>query len=920
MSFHRRSNHKVARRVIKSRRGKFETLEARLTLSANLAFAGAFDILSGPTSGPGGVYTSSGPNQGRGGGLTTDAAGNRYVTINGAHFTSSFAPFEEDSEIVDLDPGAGVSAQALSAGVVKLAPNGSVLWTIPLAATGPNSPVVRTIAAVDADENVYITGELRGTIDIDPGPGVANITSTAGGADYGMYMAKYNSGGQLQWARTLAANELAPVRVAVDGDGNLIVASNFTAVPTDPPMDVDAGPGQFLVQERGSYDLVVLKYSTDGDFVWSRQFGDAGTDQSGNIPALGVNAQGDVFVSGAFKGTIDLDPGVGVSTVYNGDAATFDRYLAHLDSAGNYVWGYATEGPGQISFRDVAFAADGGILLGGSFTGTTDVQPGAGEVTLTSTGTGANGVIVKLNSDASVAWAKPFGGGGTNVTEIDLDGDGNIYLGGSFGASSLVTADFDPGPGVYELSNPAANETAYAMSLTGDGDFRWAAALGGNTGRSQVEGLRVTPDRAVQLSGSFRGTGDFEPRPDSQWWLSSDGRNPSNQTVFTATLTQVTPDPGAPVVDAGASQSIPALQSTTLHGTVTDDGLPAPVTTTWSLVSGPGAVTFGNASALETTASFTAVGNYVLKLEATDSQFTTADYVHITVNPLTASLTPVADAYIDGKMTTTNFGASTGLTVNGNPDDAALLRFDLSSIPAGSTLQSATFSLNVTGASTRTYEIYELKRNWTESQVTWKKANSATNWQSAGAQGSLDRGSTVLGTITATSTGVCNVVLNAAGVAVVQGWINNPATNFGFVIQDYANTNKDDLVFSSKEAAPANRPQLQLVYAPPAAAPAALMLVQVPVLQGAGTLAPTAAASASAGATSGSRIAANESAAIREAAFATLGDRPSFAPPHRTTLTRLSAAVAPDSATPRNGTDEGGLLLNSAWDRAFEML
>ena len=96
-----------------------------------------------------------------------------------------------------------------------------------------------------------MVGDFRGTIDVDPGPGVMNVTSTAGGTDYGFYMAKLNSAGQLQWVRTLAANELTPFRIAVDGAGNLIVASNFTALATDPPMDVDAGPGQFLVQEKG---------------------------------------------------------------------------------------------------------------------------------------------------------------------------------------------------------------------------------------------------------------------------------------------------------------------------------------------------------------------------------------------------------------------------------------------------------------------------------------------------------------------------------------------------------------------------------------------------------------------------------------------------------------------------------------------
>jgi hypothetical protein len=888
-------------------------------LTADLAFAGTFDILSGPVGGSQGVYTSSGPNQGRGGGLTTDTAGNRYVTINGALFSSSFAPFEEDSEIVDLDPGAGVSVQTLTAGVVKLAPNGSVLWTIPLAASGPYYPVVRTIAAVDGDENLYITGELRGTIDVDPGPGVANITSTNGGADYGMYMAKYNSAGQLQWARTLAANELAPVRVAVDGDGNLIVASNFTATPSDPPMDVDAGPGQFLVQERGDYDLVVLKYSASGDFVWSRQFGDAGTSQTGNIPTLGVNAQGDVFVSGAFKGTIDLDPGPQVSTVVNGDATTFDRYLAHLDSAGNYVWGYATEGPGQISFRDVAFAADGGILLGGFFTGTTDVQSGAGEVTLTSTGTGANGVIVKLNSDASVAWAKPFGGGGTNVTEVDLDAEGNIYLGGSFGTSSPVTADFDPGPSVYELSTPASNETAYAMSLTGDGDFRWAAALGGDTGRSQVEGLGVTPDGALQLSGSFRGAGDFDPNPDSQRWLSSDGRNPRNQTVFIVTLTQGEPNPSAPTVDAGSNQSVSISGVASLHGTAADDGQPGPLTTLWSLASGPGTVTFGNSAALDTTAAFSSIGRYTLKLTATDGQYSSDDYVTIDVNPLTAALTAGADTYIDADSKTTNYGAAMTVVVSGKPDEAALLKWNLASIPVGSTVQSVSLSLNVTDASSNAYELYELSRSWTESQATWKVAANKSNWQIAGAEGAADHAANVLGVVTATTAGTKTITLNAAGVAAVQRWVDNPSSNFGLILQDYANGNKDELAFSSREAAAAIRPQLQIVYAPPTAAPAALALVQAPIMAAASVLSPAVGSPANANATTVSDAATKKVTAVREAAFAMIDARQSYAPLARATFASLPAP-ARDSATFHVEPDKKDSWFATAWERALEIL
>ena len=63
---------------------------------------------------------------------------------------------------------------------------------------------------------------------------------------------------------------------------------------------------------------------------------------------------------------------------------------------------------------------------------------------------------------------------------------------------------------------------------------------------------------------------------------------------------------------------------------MTDDGQPNPpaaVTTTWSKVSGPGTVTFGNANAVTTTATFSTSGTYVLRLTASDSALQTTDDV-----------------------------------------------------------------------------------------------------------------------------------------------------------------------------------------------------------------------------------------------------------------------------------------------------
>jgi hypothetical protein len=119
----------------------------------------------------------------------------------------------------------------------------------------------------------------------------------------------------------------------------------------------------------------------------------------------------------------------------------------------------------------------------------------------------------------------------------------------------------------------------------------------------------------------------------------------------------------APVVAAGPDQTITLPSSANLNGTVTDDGLPNPpgtVTTTWSEVSGPGAVTFGNASAVDTTASFSAAGTYVLKLLASDSVLSSSDTATITVNSASQNQPPTVNAGQDQTVILPNSATLSG--------------------------------------------------------------------------------------------------------------------------------------------------------------------------------------------------------------------------------------------------------------------
>lgn len=103
---------------------------------------------------------------------------------------------------------------------------------------------------------------------------------------------------------------------------------------------------------------------------------------------------------------------------------------------------------------------------------------------------------------------------------------------------------------------------------------------------------------------------------------------------------------GAPAVDAGVDRTLTLPGLAPLDGTVSDDGLPDPpgaVTATWSLVSGPGLVTFTTPYAADTGARFSATGVYILELSASDGELTGTDRVTVTVFPSVPVLVGAGD-------------------------------------------------------------------------------------------------------------------------------------------------------------------------------------------------------------------------------------------------------------------------------------
>ncbi len=167
------------------------------------------------------------------------------------------------------------------------------------------------------------------------------------------------------------------------------------------------------------------------------------------------------------------------------------------------------------------------------------------------------------------------------------------------------------------------------------------------------------------------------------------------------------------------------------------------------------------------------------------------------------------DSFLRQTSPANNFGSETFLSADGVDQDpsnglfgevVSVIQWDISAIPSGATVQSATITLDLFDTSSGPYEIYSVDTAWTESGVIYSDIAS-------------NLGSIILGTISPGTIGTNAVILNADGINLVQGWVNGSIPNNGIVIRSGGTNNGIDA--NSRETVTAvTRPKLTIDYTP----------------------------------------------------------------------------------------------------------
>ena len=286
--------------------------------------------------------------------------------------------------------------------------------------------------AVDNSGNVYVTGFSKGS---GTGKDIATV--------------KYNSEGQQQWVARFNntgenGNDI-PTAIAFDISGNVYVTGQ------------SEGSGTF-------YDIVTIKYSSNGNELWNDRYNGEGNDIDGGM-AIATDLSGNVIVTGYSVGAITSEDYTTIKYNSSGSRQWIAKYdkptesdidiatSLVLDNSGNiFVSGYSV---GNNTLEDIAvvkYDQSGNEMWVARYNGggnSYDISTGLAidinsNILVSgfthSTANEEDYFVIKLNSNGAEQWVRTFNGtaNGYDITSgIVADNQGNVIVSGySFGGDS----------------------------------------------------------------------------------------------------------------------------------------------------------------------------------------------------------------------------------------------------------------------------------------------------------------------------------------------------------------------------------------------------------------------------------------------------------------------------------------------------
>jgi len=381
----------------------------------------------------------------------------------------------------------------------------SFSWAQGFTTTGgvPVSSASINASIFDSANSIYSIGNFTGTIDLDQGSNIYNVTSAQPGD---LFLLKEDTAGNFIWAKSFHRKSninfgINGRSISLDAENNIYIAGSFTDT-----IDFDPGPGTYYMgPPMGiaiNFNGFVVKLDSSGNFVWAKQIGGLAGSTAG-FTNLKINTSGDIILQGSIinNGTIDVDPGPNVVNFTGGGIL-----IEKLNSTGNFIWAKKID-VGQGSAQSMVIDSLSNIYFTGMFMGTVDFDPGSGIYNLTHNGGFGDIFVTKLDSAGNFQWAKQIGNADGDWGQgISVDPFGNVFVVGYYQGP----VDFDPGPGVFNITTWSRD--MFVLRLRNNGDFSWVKSI---HPAANDDARAVTTDGQgnVYTTGEFFSAADFDPGP-----------------------------------------------------------------------------------------------------------------------------------------------------------------------------------------------------------------------------------------------------------------------------------------------------------------------------------------------------------------------------------------------------------------------
>jgi len=206
---------------------------------------------------------------------------------------------------------------------------------------------------------------------------------------------------------------------------------------------------------------------------------------------------GNVYNMGFYQDSIQFDSIQGQTKTLIGRS-----YILKTDSNGIVLWVNSL----GFGFYDYSIDPIGNLYLIAPYSNTVDVDPGPNVYFLppdTSLMTASSNMVLKINPNGDLIWAKNLSGYSLIRGKISTDEIGNIYIATNF----VGKIDVDPDPlNTFNFFNP--NNLAIIKWDT-NGNLIWGKGIGAGIELSNLS----TKKNQLVINGLFTGTVDFNPDP-----------------------------------------------------------------------------------------------------------------------------------------------------------------------------------------------------------------------------------------------------------------------------------------------------------------------------------------------------------------------------------------------------------------------